>query len=243
MAIGLARMFGIRLPLNFNSPYKAENIIMFWRCWHMTLSRFLRDYLYIPLGGNRRGKARRYVNLMLTMLLGGLWHGAGWNFVIWGALHGLYLVVNHAWHGLQRAFNERTHKSTFMSRSIARLVTFVAVVVAWVFFRAETLAGANHMLFAMFGGNGISLPEQDLDGMKLLTALWLLSWFAPSTQQVMIRYRPALESCKGELHAWKYSWLQWRPTWYHAVIIAVLFMVSLKTMVTVPESAFLYFNF
>ena len=81
-------MFGIDLPLNFNSPYKATSIIEFWRRWHMTLSRFLRDYLYIPLGGNRHGPARRYVNLMLTMLLGGLWHGAGWTFVVWGALHG-----------------------------------------------------------------------------------------------------------------------------------------------------------
>ncbi len=97
MAIGAARCFGIRFPANFNSPYKAGSIIEFWRRWHMTLSRFLRDYLYIPLGGNRRGALRRYANLMLTMLLGGLWHGAAWTFVIWGGLHGLYLMVNHAW--------------------------------------------------------------------------------------------------------------------------------------------------
>ncbi len=94
---GLARMFGIRLPYNFASPYQATSIIEFWRRWHMTLSRFLRDYVYIPLGGNRRGPARRHLNLMLTMLLGGLWHGAAWTFVAWGALHGLYLLVNHAW--------------------------------------------------------------------------------------------------------------------------------------------------
>ena len=86
MAIGLARVFGIRLPLNFHSPYKANNIIEFWRCWHMTLSRFLRDYLYIPLGGNRKGEARRHINLMATMLLGGLWHGAGWTFVMVGGI-------------------------------------------------------------------------------------------------------------------------------------------------------------
>ncbi|HEX2727061.1 MAG TPA: MBOAT family O-acyltransferase, partial [Beijerinckiaceae bacterium] len=97
MAIGLARMFGIPLPLNFHSPYKATSIIEFWRRWHISLSRFLRDYLYIPLGGNRHGGARRLANLMITMVLGGLWHGAGWTFVIWGALHGLYLVVNHLW--------------------------------------------------------------------------------------------------------------------------------------------------
>ena len=97
MALGLARLFGIRLPINFNSPYKATNIVDFWRRWHITLSRFLRDYLYIPLGGNRQGKARRYVNLLATMVLGGLWHGAAWTFVAWGALHGTYLIINHAW--------------------------------------------------------------------------------------------------------------------------------------------------
>ncbi|MDH5777937.1 MAG: MBOAT family protein, partial [Gammaproteobacteria bacterium] len=102
MAIGLALMFGIRLPINFNSPYKATNIIEFWRCWHMTLSRFLRDYIYFPLGGNRHGQIRRYTNLLITMLLGGLWHGAAWTFVFWGFLHGIFLAVNHAWHAIQR---------------------------------------------------------------------------------------------------------------------------------------------
>jgi alginate O-acetyltransferase complex protein AlgI len=97
MAIGLSRMLGVKLPLNFNSPYRAANISEFWRRWHMTLSRFLRDYLYVPLGGNRDGARRRYRNLMLTMLLGGLWHGAGWTFVVWGGLHGVYLVLHHGW--------------------------------------------------------------------------------------------------------------------------------------------------
>src|SRR6185312_2728715 len=102
MAIGAARCFGFRLPLNFHSPYKAAGIVEFWRRWHMTLSRFLRDYLYIPLGGNRHGPARRYLNLMATMLLGGLWHGAAWTFVAWGALHGAYLIANHAWLALRQ---------------------------------------------------------------------------------------------------------------------------------------------
>jgi alginate O-acetyltransferase complex protein AlgI len=97
MAIGLSLLFGVKLPLNFNSPYKAVNIIEFWRRWHMTLSRFLRDYLYIPLGGSRAGEARRLANVMIVMLLGGLWHGASWTFVVWGGLHGIYLMVNHAW--------------------------------------------------------------------------------------------------------------------------------------------------
>jgi alginate O-acetyltransferase complex protein AlgI len=97
MAIGISLMFGIFLPLNFNSPYKATSIIDFWRRRHMTLSQFLRDYLYIPLGGNRRSRTLRYVYLMITMVLGGLWHGAAWPFVAWGALHGVYLCSNHAW--------------------------------------------------------------------------------------------------------------------------------------------------
>ena len=243
MAIGLARMFGIKLPLNFNSPYKAGNIIEFWRCWHMTLSRFLRDYLYIPLGGNRKGKSRRYINLLLTMVLGGLWHGAGWNFVIWGALHGFYLVVNHAWHGVLRSLQGAAHRSTFLSRGMARLVTFLAVVIAWVFFRAESLPGAMHLLAAMVGANAELQSGVDGDSVKMLVLLLLLAWYAPNTQQLMIRYQPAFETCKGELKAWKYSWLQWRPSLIYAVIAAVLFMVSLKTMMTVPESVFLYFNF
>ncbi|MGB5717793.1 MAG: MBOAT family protein, partial [Gammaproteobacteria bacterium] len=178
MAIGLARMFGIRLPLNFNSPYKAGNIIEFWRCWHMTLSRFLRDYLYIPLGGNRKGTTRRHVNLMITMILGGLWHGAGWNFIIWGALHGFYLVINHAWHGVLRAFGGGAHTTNFISRGLARLLTFTVVVVAWVFFRAESLPGAMHLLSAMAGGNGLSLPESELEGTRLLLLMLLLVWYA-----------------------------------------------------------------
>src|SRR3546814_2190702 len=123
MAIGIARMFGIRLPLNFDAPYRATSIIDFWRRWHMTLSRFLRDYLYIPLGGGRRGSVRRYGNLMITMLLGGLWHGAGWTFVVWGGLHGLLLVVNHLW---RRVVPWRLE--TWWSRAFARLLTFLAEI-------------------------------------------------------------------------------------------------------------------
>src|SRR3954452_20382460 len=138
MAIGLALLFGIRLPVNFRSPYKARSIIEFWRRWHITLSRFLRDYLYIPLGGNRFGESRRYQNLMVTMLLGGLWHGAAWNFVIWGGLHGFYLCINHLWH---RWRGERATTSA-AARLASWAATFLAVVIAWVFFRAKTATGA-----------------------------------------------------------------------------------------------------
>ncbi|HET9700323.1 MAG TPA: MBOAT family O-acyltransferase, partial [Burkholderiales bacterium] len=144
MAIGLSRLFGVQLPLNFHSPYKADNIIEFWRRWHMTLSRFLRDYLYIPLGGSRRGGSRRYLNLMLTMVLGGLWHGANWTFVVWGGLHGFYLMVNHAWHALRRRLG--LGDGGRGGRWAGRVLTFLAVVVAWVFFRAESVDDALYVL-------------------------------------------------------------------------------------------------
>src|SRR3984957_10261814 len=154
MAIGLALLFGIRLPVNFRSPYKAASIIEFWRRWHITLSRFLRDYLYIPLGGNRLGEQRRYLNLMVTMLLGGLWHGAGWNFLIWGGLHGLYLCINHlwqAWHGGKAAVSAKGLLPKGIAKRFSWAITFFAVVIAWVFFRARTFAGAWQMLAGLFG--------------------------------------------------------------------------------------------
>lgn len=171
MAIGIARMFGITLPVNFNSPYKALNIIDFWRRWHITLSRFLRDYLYFPLGGNRKGPTRRHVNLMTTMLLGGLWHGAGWTFVIWGGLHGLYLVINHAWRGLRQRLGQDIDRSTLPGRTAARTLTLLCVIVAWVYFRAENLHSAHQILAGMAGVNGISLPASWADKSEQLTQL------------------------------------------------------------------------
>lgn len=159
MAIGISMMFGIKLPINFNSPYKAANIIDFWRRWHMTLSQFLRDYLYIPLGGNRKGLTMRYINLLITMLLGGLWHGANWTFVIWGGLHGLYLIVNHAW---QSVFPDQIPIHSSLSKMYylgATLFTFFCVVIAWVFFRAESFSSAILILKGCFGYGGMSLPS------------------------------------------------------------------------------------
>ena len=161
MAIGLALMIGIHLPMNFRSPYKARNIAEFWRRWHMTLSRFLRDYLYIPLGGNREGLARRQSNLMITMLLGGLWHGAGWTFVIWGGLHGLYLVLFHTWRvGVERWGPGNGPAWLAATAPFSWLATFLAVVIAWVFFRAADLPTAVSMLRGMAGQHGAQLPEQ-----------------------------------------------------------------------------------
>jgi hypothetical protein len=174
MAVGLGIMFGIRLPLNFYSPYKATNIIDFWRRWHITLSRFLRDYLYIPLGGNRKGGFHRYSNLMITMLLGGLWHGAGWTFVLWGGLHGLYLMINHAWLALKLKLGLTSARPGGGVIFLARMLTFFAVVIAWVLFRAENLDSAIMLYRGMFGFNGMSLPES-LIGRLGSAEAWLIS--------------------------------------------------------------------
>lgn len=205
MALGLALMMGIRLPLNFNSPYQAVNIIDFWRRWHMTLSRFLRDYLYIPLGGNRRGEQRRYVNLMITMLLGGLWHGAGWTFIAWGGLHGFYLIVNHGWQGVKAKFG--FPNSTRVTRAIGRLTTFLAVVLAWVFFRAPTFGAARVLLKGMIGFYGLAIPPATLDTLKAQIPFWAADnfavaatvlailvaavWLLPNSQQILATYRSA----------------------------------------------------
>jgi len=146
-------MFGIMLPINFDSPYRSLSIVEFWRRWHMTLSRFLRDYLYIPLGGNRHGDVARYRNLFLTMLLGGLWHGASWLFVVWGALHGAYLVVAHLWG--QAGLKLQTFVGKAAAPFAGWALTLFAVIVAWVFFRATTVDGAGAMLGGMAGMNGV----------------------------------------------------------------------------------------
>ena len=171
MAIRLGLIFGIRLPANFESPYRAASIIDFWRRWHMTLSRFLRDYVYIPLGGNRRGKARRYLNLMLTMLLGGLWHGAAWAFVVWGVLHGLYLCLNHAWLGIRNRYNIINTIPAFFTTWAGRLLTFAGVCIAWTFFRTEEIRPAMNLIEAMSGLHGIDLPRPFANPLSWLESL------------------------------------------------------------------------
>jgi alginate O-acetyltransferase complex protein AlgI len=182
MAIGISLMFGIFLPLNFNSPYKAQSIMEFWRRWHMTLSQFLRDYLYIPLGGNRHGPLLRYVNLMVTMLLGGLWHGAAWTFVAWGALHGAYLCINHAWNNYAAKSSPRFAP---LANIAALLLTFISVVVAWVFFRADTMASALTVLSRMADPAHIVFRGVEHNGLYRILVYAALVWFAPNTQQVM----------------------------------------------------------
>ncbi len=148
MAIGMSLMFNILLPINFNSPYKAKDIQDFWRRWHITLSRFLRDYIYIPLGGNKVGRYHNYSNLFAVFLIGGLWHGASWTFVIWGALHGIAIVVHRIWKdlGLQ------------MWGWLGWFITFNFVNIAWVFFRAKDFEAAEKVLGGMVGAGGVVLP-------------------------------------------------------------------------------------
>ncbi len=179
MAIGLARMFNIHLPLNFDSPYKAETISQFWRRWHMTLSRFLRDYVYIALGGNRKGEIRRLTNLMITMLLGGLWHGAGWTYIIWGGLHGGYLVFHHLWDKFS---------PLRLPIFVARITTFIVVVVAWVFFRAEDYSSAIllvQILFDIdFSAKSMQLIEVEANLLFIIIAL-IVVFFFPNTQELL----------------------------------------------------------
>jgi alginate O-acetyltransferase complex protein AlgI len=182
MAIGISLMFGIFLPLNFNSPYKAASIIDFWRRWHMSLSQFLRDYLYISLGGNRHGSLLRYVNLMITMLLGGLWHGAAWTFVAWGALHGVYLCINHAWINYGPPIPPLLARP---ARIVAFLLTFLAVVIAWVFFRADSLTSALFVLSKMADPARIVFGHTEMIQGALIAIYAAIAWFAPNTQAIM----------------------------------------------------------
>jgi len=192
MAVGLALLINVEIPINFNSPYKSTSIIEFWRRWHISLSSFLRDYLYIPLGGNRRGPVRRYANLLMTMVLGGLWHGAGWTFLAWGTLHGAGLALNHLW------------RSTGLRLPIVAAwpLTFVFVVVAWVFFRSPDIGTALTMLTAMSGLHGVPAMASLTSG-AAFASQWLtlssLAWIgglaiwgaiAPNTQEVAFSEQP-----------------------------------------------------
>ncbi len=252
MAIGLALLFGIRLPVNFRSPYRATSIIEFWRRWHITLSRFLRDYLYIPLGGNRLGEQRRYINLMVTMLLGGLWHGAGWNFLIWGGLHGVYLSLNHLWLGW-RGGKASASATGLAAKALSWVITFFAVVIAWVFFRARTMAGAWQMLGGLFGfeagssayaSSGI-LRLMDLPVLVGEERLLLIGGGAVALALAIALFLPNVPQLFGYReyrHApEKRAWLRWRPNGSWALVTALAFAISLFGMWQRLE--FLYFQF
>jgi alginate O-acetyltransferase complex protein AlgI len=254
MAIGLARMFNVRFPLNFNSPYKAMDISDFWRRWHMTLSHFLRDHLYIPLGGNRHGEPRRYLNLMITMVLGGFWHGAGWTFLVWGGLHGVYLIVHHAW---QRQTKNLAWTQGWIFSAAGWALTFLAVLIGWVFFRAHSFLQAGSILKGMLGLHGIGLPENfapphafaglhaaavvaapSLHGQQITYLLLaaVIAFFAPNTDEIFRvaeRYSDQSHS-EGEGRLWRLN-----PFW--ALGTAVVLTVCVLNLSSVSE--FLYFKF
>ncbi len=233
MAVGLGLLFGVRLPLNFASPYRATSIIEFWRCWHMTLSRFLKEQLYIPLGGNRRGSTRRYVNLMVTMVLGGLWHGAGFTFLAWGALHGVYLLVNHGWRALRG-----TRPPSGFGRATGRTVTFVAVVIGWVLFRAEHVGDAIVLYEGMLGlrGMGAGVGAFEVIVLGALTAVCML---VPNLHEWMGDEAGALAP-EGALRPMPERW-RWRPTPAFAGAMALVAAAAVLGIQRYSE--FLYFQF
>jgi D-alanyl-lipoteichoic acid acyltransferase DltB (MBOAT superfamily) len=246
MALGLARLFALKLPVNFFSPYKAVSIIDFWRRWHMTLSRFLRDYLYIPLGGNRRGPARRYVNLMLTMLLGGLWHGASLTFLFWGGLHGLYLVVNHLWAG---------HVRLRLPRPLGIVLTFLAVVAAWVPFRANNLVDVLAFYRQMLAIDGIAIPWslQPLLSGPIMAPLATLLNIHPDDVNRFAGMRQVLFLALGLVVAWGVPNCQelltrrWRRRVLESKIIpwalGAATAASAIAMLVRQNATFLYFQF
>lgn len=248
MAVGAARMFGIKLPINFDSPYKSTSITEFWRRWHITLSNFLRDYLYIPLGGNRKGKLRRYLNLMATMLLGGLWHGAGWTFVFWGGLHGIYLVINHGWNALWESWGRSTKQVHWSVQAIGWVITSIAVVVSWVFFRATDMSSAFSMLAAMLGTNGFSTASSLPIDKPIILGVAVIALFLPNTQQWFADFDPVLHyrTKAGGLNLLNHplwSKLSWRPNWVCSLLISGLAFFAILKAVSVVKSEFLYFNF
>lgn len=248
MAIGLALLFGFKLPVNFSSPYKASSIIDFWRRWHMTLSSFLRDYLYIPLGGNRRGSIARYRNLWLTMLIAGLWHGAGWNFLFWGALHGSFILLNHAWRGLLKNMPSLAsiwrHVPAFFSVGL----TFLLVALAWVLFRASDLSAAEHIYTALlqpFGGSSLpSVPWRsagqlaesffaatpDVGWLWVSIGLFIVT-LMPNSAQLLV-YDPTPNTP-----------LQTNSRFTLGLLTGTCIWLALKWMAVRPASEFLYFNF
>jgi alginate O-acetyltransferase complex protein AlgI len=266
MAIGLSRLFGVRLPLNFHSPYKAVNMSEMWQRWHMTLTRFLREYVFVPLGGMRRSAFRRYYALFVTFLLCGIWHGAGWTFVAFGALHGAYLCINQAWRLMRRRRGQRRTSPTWWGRLIGVGITFVAWLVGLVFFRSDSMQGAYHLLEGMAGMHGLVLPyrwqvswgplgqwllARGVEFQNLPTfggggqINWILIcfivvWFMPNTQQIMGGHHPAL-TLPVDVHRAGDRWWQWKPTWPW---LALTVLVAVWALLSISElSEFIYFQF
>ena len=214
MAIGLGLMLGFQFPVNFNQPYRSISITDFWRRWHISLSSFLRDYLYVPLGGNRKGHVRTYINLALTMLIGGLWHGANWTFIAWGAYQGFWLIA-------ERLSGKKSFYS-WLPKPGQIAVTFVLVIFGWVLFRAGSIGEAGLYFASMFdfmGGQTGELPLRPIHAVAAIAGAIVL-WGMPTTQQLLYRARPA---------------------W--ALSLQVAFWAALLHLHYVSHVPFLYFQF
>lgn len=221
MAIGLGLFFGIALPINFNSPYKATSISDFWRRWHISLSQFLRDYLYIPLGGNRYGYIRQMVALLLTMSLAGLWHGASWNFVIWGMMHGLLLVISHSWY-------ITLGKKITIPPLLGWAVTFICVILLWVLFRAETISEALRY-YTILLHPSLHFPIPTFQSLQIIVAGVLVFWAKPVIfwTNYTIPYPLTILS---------------HPQIY-GIITGIVFWLALKCMGGEVSRSFVYFVF
>ena len=255
MAIGLARMFSIEFPMNFNSPYKSTNIIDFWSRFHMTLTRYLTLYLYNPVSlavSRRRLQAGKKVSqkaartpsgfaamiafpTVFTFFLAGIWHGAGLQYLIFGLLHGLYLTVNHAFRLYRGQIAERKPR-TQLTIAASVLLTYICVIVAQVFFRAASTHAALQFLAGMAGLHGISLHGPDFDKLRILGALvgLVIVWFFPNTQQILSQVGTCIQSRT-------LAWLSWKPTWQWSVAVGILFFISILCIQN--SATFLYFQF
>jgi len=228
IAIGVALMLGFRLPLNFNSPYKAESITDFWRRWHISLSSWLRDYLYIPLGGNRKGKIRTYINLAITMILGGLWHGAAWRFIIWGALHGVWLAIHKGWLAV---FGKPSGKPGFWGHFLRVFLTFNLVNFAWIFFRAADMQKANAVIGrigTIFNGEQLKQFPEILSAYGHIFALMVVAY--------IIHWLP--KSFKTKYQNWFIN-----MHWSLKVLIAVVTAFILYQAKSSDVQPFIYFQF
>lgn len=263
MAIGLARLFGIRFPINFASPYQADSINEFWRRWHITLTRFLREYVYFPIGGNRCGPWRHALNILFTMLLSGLWHGAGWTFVIWGGLHGIFMVIAHRWRKLRETLGWKWEGWWYRTGAVT--LTFVSVLFTWVFFRAPTLPVAGRVLASMLGLHGLTMGDNVTNPTRIPGRWWahlgiqfvpanlqvesytrLLQWMLPmlllvflfpNSQQILKDHIPALEKVE------RAGWFRLRLGWGSGLLLGAAFFVVLRGFYVAAPSPFLYFNF
>ncbi len=236
MALGAGLMLGLTLPFNFDSPYKSTGIVDFWRRWHITLGTWLRDFLYIPLGGNRRGKICQYRNLFLTMLIGGAWHGAGWTFIIWGALHGAMLCVNHFFRALTKGTPVQVALAKAPCRAGFILLTFVCVTLCWVVFRAQSAQGALAMYQAMASLPDASqglFPHGYVKGWLPHALLGLcvgICWLLPNSQELIFGRRDGASPA-----------LRWKPSAAWAAGLALAAVCSL--VLASREATFLYFQF